>query len=212
MLSFWESNGPNDTSGAAAVLIKATSAVADIGFLLTWTFMDLQSAPGKSRPDVTLSCMSASRWTNLKPVSMLKGWFIFGHWSDAVAFSLDYIACGAVWSPPPRSQTATVPPSSVVLPVERAPLPHYSPSIMWRVSPALLNYFIQEDDKLILWLTLRHLRRQEYHTAIIIFLCVPADVLSDFGSAYLQQVREFPPTQLNMSLLKTQKIVMMCIH
>lgn len=43
---------------------------------------------------------------------------------------------------------------------------------MWGVCPALLNYFIQEDDKLILWLTLRHLNRQEYHEAIIILACV----------------------------------------
>lgn len=42
---------------------------------------------------------------------------------------------------------------------------------MWGVCPALLNYFIQEDDKLILWLTLRHLNRQEYHEAIIILAC-----------------------------------------
>lgn len=59
-------------------------------------------------------------------------------------------------------------PSSLSLPPDCRPLPHYSSSIMWRVCPALLNYFIQEDDKLILWLTLRHLNRQEYHEAIII--------------------------------------------
>lgn len=58
------------------------------------------------------------------------------------------------------------------LPPVCRPLPHYSSSIMWGVCPALLNYFIQEDDKLILWLTLRHLNRQEYHEAIIILACV----------------------------------------